>query len=64
MPENYTYSIFKVNPKRTNKPGISTTNRPVASRGRAMYRGRPTSRGGAPSFYGGYRPSRRPRYEF
>lgn len=50
-------------PKRTNKPGISTTNRPVASRGRAMFRGRPMSRGGAQSsFYGGYRPSRRPRY--
>lgn len=53
-----------MSPKRTNKPGISTTNRPVASRGRAMFRGRPMSRGGAPSsFYGGYRPSRRPRYE-
>jgi hypothetical protein len=52
-----------VNLKRTNKPGISTTNRPVATRGRAMFRGRPMSRGGTPSsFYGGYRPSRRPRY--
>lgn len=52
-----------MNPKRTNKPGISTTNRPVATRGRAMFRGRPMSRGGTPSsFYGGYRPSRRPRY--
>ncbi|VVC42022.1 Hypothetical protein CINCED_3A009648 [Cinara cedri] len=53
---------IKVNPKRTNKPGISTTNRPVASRGRAMYRGRPTTRGGTQSsFYGGFRPTRRPR---
>ncbi|XP_050521982.1 polyadenylate-binding protein 2 isoform X1 [Daktulosphaira vitifoliae] len=53
---------IKVNPKRTNKPGISTTNRPVASRGRGMYRGRPMSRGSAPTgFYGGYRPIRRPR---
>lgn len=63
MFELYTcFSILQVNPKRTNKPGISTTNRPVASRGRAMYRGRPTTRGGTQSsFYGGYRPTRRPR---
>lgn len=53
-----------MNPKRTNKPGISTTNRPVASRGRAMFRGRQMSRGGTQSpFYGGFRATRRPRYE-
>jgi len=59
----FTCILFKqVNPKRTNKPGISTTNRLMASRG--MFRGCPMSRGLTSSFYGGYRPSRRPRYTF
>ncbi|KAI5692762.1 hypothetical protein M8J75_000486 [Diaphorina citri] len=46
---------IKVNPKRTNRPGISTTNR-GGPRGRG--RGR-VSRGAA--MYGGYRPVRRAR---
>lgn len=42
---------LKIMPKRTNRPGLSTTNRfPRGSR-------RPRGRGG----YGGYRPRRRPR---
>lgn len=45
---------IKVNPKRTNRPGMSMTNR--GPRGRGM-RGR-ASRGSA---YYGYRPMRRPR---
>lgn len=50
---------IKVMPKRTNRPGISTTNRPPRGRGGASFRGtRGISRGG---FYGGYRPVRRPR---
>ncbi|XP_056637346.1 polyadenylate-binding protein 2 isoform X2 [Diorhabda sublineata] len=49
---------IKVMPKRTNRPGISTTNRPP--RGRASFRG---SRGvSTRGFYSGYRPTRRPRY--
>ncbi|XP_022921065.1 polyadenylate-binding protein 2 isoform X1 [Onthophagus taurus] len=49
---------IKVMPKRTNRPGLSTTNRPP--RGRGMFRGasRSTTRG----YFPGYRPSRRPRY--
>jgi polyadenylate-binding protein 2 len=44
---------LKVMPKRTNKPGISSTNRfPRGARGR---------RGRSSGFYGGYRPMRRPR---
>ncbi|XP_019764400.1 polyadenylate-binding protein 2 isoform X2 [Dendroctonus ponderosae] len=48
---------IKVMPKRTNRPGISTTNRPPRGRGVSTFRGRGASRGG---FYG-YRPMRRPR---
>lgn len=49
---------IKVMPKRTNKPGLSTTNRPP----RAM-RGRGRSfRGGFSPYYSGYRPVRRGRY--
>lgn len=47
---------FKVNPKRTNRPGLSTTNRGYPRAGR--YRAR-ISRGA----YYGYRPTRRPRYK-
>ncbi|KAJ8717163.1 hypothetical protein PYW07_005736 [Mythimna separata] len=48
---------IKVMPKRTNKPGLSTTNRPP----RAM-RGRGRSfRGGFSPYYSGYRPVRRGR---
>lgn len=50
---------IKVMPKRTNRPGISTTNRPP--RGRGAYRGTRglgITRGG---FYQGFRPMRRPR---
>ncbi|XP_049817286.1 polyadenylate-binding protein 2 isoform X2 [Aethina tumida] len=47
---------IKVMPKRTNRPGMSTTNRPP--RGRGSFRSRGSSRG---SFYGGFRPTRRPR---
>lgn len=50
---------IKVMPKRTNRPGISSTNRPPRGRGGAAFRGtRGVSRGG---FYAGYRPMRRPR---
>ncbi|XP_050397769.1 polyadenylate-binding protein 2 [Patella vulgata] len=42
---------IKVSPKRTNRPGISSTNRPP----------RRARRGGRGGFYGGY-PSRRPRF--
>ncbi|KAL1513558.1 hypothetical protein ABEB36_002956 [Hypothenemus hampei] len=50
---------IKVMPKRTNRPGISTTNRPPKGRGGMAFRGsRGIGRGG---FYGGYRPMRRPR---
>lgn len=45
---------IKVNPKRTNRPGLSTTNRGYPRAGR--YRAR-ASRGA----YYGYRPTRRPR---
>ncbi|KAJ9597067.1 hypothetical protein L9F63_027043, partial [Diploptera punctata] len=45
---------IKVMPKRTNRPGMSMTNRPPRGRG---YRG---GRGRASSYYG-YRPMRRPR---
>ncbi|XP_023220718.1 polyadenylate-binding protein 2 isoform X2 [Centruroides vittatus] len=45
---------IKVMPKRTNRPGISTTNRPP--RGRYRGGGRPYTRGA----YFGYRPTRRP----
>jgi hypothetical protein len=41
-------------PKRTNRPGMSMTNRPPRGRG---YRG---GRGRGSSYYG-YRPTRRPR---
>lgn len=48
---------IKVNPKRTNRPGLSTTNN------RGFGRGRPRGRGfGRGGFYGGYRPVRRARY--
>jgi len=51
---------IKVMPKRTNRPGISSTNRPPRGRGATAYRGtRGISRGGG--FYAGYRPVRRPR---
>uniref|UniRef100_T1J545 RRM domain-containing protein n=1 Tax=Strigamia maritima TaxID=126957 RepID=T1J545_STRMM len=43
---------IKVNSKRTNRPGISTTNRPPRGRVRRTVRS---------SFYYGYRPIRRPR---
>lgn len=43
-------------PKRTNRPGMSTTNRPP--RGRGAFRGRGMGRG----YYTGFRPMRRPRY--
>ncbi|CAH0391577.1 unnamed protein product [Bemisia tabaci] len=47
---------IKVNPKRTNRPGLSTTNN------RGFGRGRPRGRGfGRGGFYGGYRPVRRAR---
>ncbi|GFG36546.1 hypothetical protein Cfor_06168 [Coptotermes formosanus] len=45
---------IKVMPKRTNRPGMSMTNRPPRGRG---YRG---GRGRGSSYYG-YRPTRRPR---
>ncbi|XP_054710515.1 polyadenylate-binding protein 2-like isoform X2 [Uloborus diversus] len=41
---------IKVLPKRTNRPGISTTNRAPRGRFRRLSR---------PSYYGGYRPMRR-----
>ena len=45
--------MAQVMPKRTNKPGISTTNRPPRGRGA---RGRGRGRGGyAPRARGGYR---------
>merc|ERR1719471_2545494 len=47
---------IKVMPKRTNQPGISSTNRPPYYRGRGGYRGR-AYRG-----YEGYGPIRNPRY--
>ena len=47
---------IKVNPKRTNRPGISTSHRPPRG---ARYRGRVTR--GSP--YYGFRPTRRPRYD-
>ncbi|KAJ1524145.1 hypothetical protein ONE63_010674 [Megalurothrips usitatus] len=47
---------IKVNPKRTNRPGMSMTNR--GPRGRGGWRGGRVSRGSA---YFGYRPIRRPR---
>jgi polyadenylate-binding protein 2 len=47
---------IKVMPKRTNRPGLSTTNRPP--RGRGTFRG---ARGVGRGYYAGYRPMRRPR---
>lgn len=44
-------------PKRTNRPGMSTTNRPP--RGRGAFRG---ARGVGRGYYGGFRPMRRPRF--
>lgn len=45
---------IKVNPKRTNRPGVSSTNRFPRTRGRGRpFRGSP--------YFGGFRPSRRPR---
>jgi len=49
---------IKVMPKRTNQPGISSTNRPPYYRGRGGYRGR-VYRGG---YEGSYGPIRNPRY--
>lgn len=49
---------IKVMPKRTNRPGVSTTNRPPRGRGSSFRGSRGMGRGG---FYGGYRPMRRPR---
>ncbi|XP_076267197.1 polyadenylate-binding protein 2-like [Rhynchophorus ferrugineus] len=50
---------IKVMAKRTNRPGISSTNRPPRGRGGYAFRGtRGISRG---SFYGGYKSTRRPR---
>ncbi|XP_066142942.1 polyadenylate-binding protein 2 [Euwallacea fornicatus] len=50
---------IKVMPKRTNRPGISSTNRPPRGRGTGGFR---SSRGmGRGGFYPGYRPMRRPR---
>lgn len=54
--------VSKVSAKRTNRPGISTTNR-----GGPIYRGRGMrSRGyrGSSYMYSGYRPVRRGRYVF
>lgn len=45
-------NIFKVNPKRTNRPGISSTNRPP--RGRSRRGGR-----GFTSGFGGFAPRSR-----
>lgn len=52
---------IKVNPKRTNRPGISTTNRPPRGRYRGVSRagGGGGYRGGAAQIYAGYRPIRR-----
>ncbi|XP_017771091.1 PREDICTED: polyadenylate-binding protein 2-like isoform X2 [Nicrophorus vespilloides] len=47
---------IKVMPKRTNRPGMSTTNRPP--RGRGTFRG---ARGTMRGIYPGFRPLRRPR---
>lgn len=48
--------IIKVNPKRTNKPGISTTNRPPPGRGGyGGYRGRGRGGFGAMRGRGGFR---------
>lgn len=47
--------IPQVNPKRTNRPGISSTNR-------GFPRSRARGRGGSRGYYGGYRPTRRPRF--
>ncbi|CAG2058882.1 unnamed protein product [Timema podura] len=47
---------IKVNPKRTNRPGMSMTNRPPRGRGYRGGRG-----GGRGSSYYGYRPVRRGR---
>ncbi|CAG9564119.1 unnamed protein product [Danaus chrysippus] len=49
---------IKVMPKRTNKPGLSTTNRPPRG---ARGRGR-SYRGGFTPYFAGYRPMRRGRY--
>ncbi|KAK7114580.1 hypothetical protein V1264_000621 [Littorina saxatilis] len=47
---------IKVSPKRTNRPGISTTNRGRGGRGRGGFRG---GRGGFSGFGGGYAPRAR-----
>ncbi|XP_060855324.1 uncharacterized protein LOC132933003 [Metopolophium dirhodum] len=53
---------IKVYPKRTNKPGISITDRPVPFRYRAAFRDHSMASFGAQSsFYGGHRPSCRSR---
>ncbi|CAG0889740.1 unnamed protein product [Darwinula stevensoni] len=49
---------IKVMPKRTNRPGISSTNRPPRGRG-GGFRGSTRGRGYNPYF--GFRPMRRPR---
>ncbi|XP_033114477.1 polyadenylate-binding protein 2-B-like [Anneissia japonica] len=48
---------IKVNPKRTNRPGISTTDRPPRRRGT-----RRGSYSGYNPFFSGYTPKRRPGY--
>ncbi|XP_065167603.1 polyadenylate-binding protein 2-like isoform X2 [Atheta coriaria] len=48
---------IKVMLKRTNRPGMSSTNRPP--RGRGSFRG---ARGTTRGFYGSFRPLRRPSY--
>ncbi|XP_050306046.1 polyadenylate-binding protein 2 isoform X2 [Anthonomus grandis grandis] len=50
---------IKVMAKRTNRPGISSTNRPPRGRGASTFRGSRGSRGGM--YGGGWRPTRRPR---
>lgn len=52
---------IKVSPKRTNRPGLSTTNRGPVSRGRGFRGGRPFRGAGATYMYSGYRPMRRGR---
>ncbi|KOB68300.1 Polyadenylate binding protein 2, partial [Operophtera brumata] len=59
-PKGFAYIEFgdkdSVMPKRTNKPGLSSTNRPPRMmRGR----GRGSFRGGYSPYYSGYRPQRR-----
>lgn len=55
------YFVTQVMPKRTNKPGLSSTNRPprgMRGRGRSFRGGG----GGGGFYYSGYRPMRRGRY--